>query len=173
MSLKLNQMKLNLFLILIASALVFSCSKDGNKDQEAQSDEDAIVGSWRVTSFEGADSNSSNVNLGAEILANLTAEDCYILTFTFNKDLTLTADNSVNYLEINATATGLEVPCPTQKDTESSTYTYDGTTLTTVDVGGGTVLVKVSIDGDIMTADAKDLDLPNFDGEGSLIFEKF
>jgi len=141
--------------------------------EESQTDEQAIEGSWRASEFRAANPNSSNVNLGAEILANLTAEDCYILTFTFNEDLTLIAESAVNYLEINATATGLEVPCPTQSDTESSTYTYDGEVLTTIDQNGEVLTVSVTIEGDIMTADATDLDIPNFDGEGSLIFEKF
>ena len=95
------------------------------------------------------------------------------MTFIFNQDLSLIVENATDYLEINATATGLEVPCPTQKDTEASTYTYDGTTLTTIDTEGITVAVKVTIDGNMMSADATDLDIPNFDGSGELIFEKF
>lgn len=165
-------MKRNLFLLFISTTLLFSCSSDDDQQDDAN-DENQIVGSWRVTEFKAADSNSSNVNLGAEILANLTAEDCYILTFTFNQDLSLIVENATDYLEINATATGLEVPCPTQKDTEASTYTYDGTTLTTIDTEGMTVTVKVTIDGNMMSADATDLDIPNFDGSGELIFEKF
>lgn len=165
-------MKRNVFLLFISAILLFSCSKDENKNEEANS-EDAIVGSWRATEFKATDSNSSNVNLGAEILANLTAEDCYILTFTFNEDLSLVAESSVNHLELNFSPTGLEVPpCPTQSDTETSSYTYDGTTLTTVDADGAVVAVKVTITGDTMSADASDLDIPNFDGDGELIFEK-
>ena len=162
-------MKRNLFLLFISTTLLFSCSTDDNK----QDDENAIVGSWRATEFKAANPNSSNVNFGAEILANLTAKECYILTFTFNQDLSVIAKNAADYLEINATATGISVPCPTQTDTETSTYTYNGTTLTTVDAEGAVVSVKVTIDGNIMSVDATDLDIPNFDGEGDLIFEKF
>lgn len=169
---KFNQMKSNLAFILIATVFLFSCSTDDNKDDIEQTDENAIIGSWQAREFRANNPNSSNVNLGAEILANLTAEDCYILTFTFNQDLSLVSESAVNYLEINATATGLVVPCPTQSDTETSTYTFDGTTLTTIDSGGAVVEVRVSIDGDIMSADATDLDIPNFDGDGELIFEK-
>lgn len=165
-------MKLNVFIFFLISMVIFSCSKDENKEKDVDP-VSAILGSWRASDFKAADANSSNVNLASEILQNLTAEDCYILTFSFNEDLTLTAENAVNYLEINATETGLEVPCPTQKDTETSTFTYDGTTLTTVDLEGETVMVKVSIDGDTMFADATDLDIPNFDAEGEIVFEKF
>jgi len=166
-------MKRNVFIVFLTAILFISCSKDENNQVDAADPASAIIGSWRATEFVAADPNSSNVNLGAEILANLTAEQCYIITFTFNSDMTLIGESSVNYLQINATATGLEVPCPTQKDTESSTYTYDGTTLTTVDTDGVTVMVKVSIDGTTMSADAADLDIPNFDAAGEIIFEKF
>ena len=169
---KFNEMKRNLVFLFIITALSFSCSKDDDKSDNEQSDESAIIGSWQATEFKATNSNSSSVNLGAEILANLTAEDCYIIKFTFNENLSLVAENAVDYLEINATATGLVVPCPTQSDTETSTYTFDGTTLTTIDSGGAIVEVRVSIDGDIMSANATDLDIPNFDGEGELIFEK-
>lgn len=165
-------MKRNIFLLLVSTTLLFSCSTDDNKQDDAN-DENQIIGAWQAREFKAADPNSSNVNIGAEILSNLTAEDCYILTFTFNEDLSLVAESSINYLELNFSATGLEVPpCPTESDTETSTYTYDGTTLTTVNTEGAIVKVKVSIEGDIMSADATDLDLPNFDGEGELIFEK-
>jgi len=165
-------MKHNLLLLLIVVTLSFSCSKDDTKSSDADP-ESAIVGSWQARQFKAADPNSSNVNIGAEILSNLTAEECYILTFTFNEDLSLIAESSINYLELNFSATGLEVPpCPTQSDTETSTYTYDGTTLTTVDTDGVIVMVKVNIDGNTMSADATDLDIPNFDGDGELIFEK-
>lgn len=165
-------MKRDVFILFLASMLFVSCSKDDN-NQENIDPASAIVGSWRATEFKAADPNNSNVNLGAEILKKLTAEECYIITFTFNEDLTVVGDNAVNYLEINATATGLDVPCPTQKDTESSTYTYDGSVLTIVDQNGISQAIKVSIEGNNMNADATDLDIPNFDAAGELIFEKF
>jgi len=165
-------MKRNIFILFIASLLCASCSTDGNQEDTIDP-VSAILGSWRATEFIAADPNNSNVNLGAEILANLTAEECYIITFTFTSDMTLTGESGVNFLEINATPTGLDVPCPSQSETESSTYAYDGTTLTTINSDGETVMIGVSIDGNTMSADAADLDIPNFNGEGELIFEKF
>jgi len=165
-------MKRNIFFLFIASLLYASCSTDRDQ-QDSVEPVNAILGSWRATEFIAADPNNSNVNLGAEILANLTAEECYIINFTFTSDMTLTGQSSVNFLEINATPTGLEVPCPTQSETESSTYEYDGTTLTTINSEGETVMIRVSIDGNTMSADATDLDIPNFNGAGELIFEKF
>ncbi len=166
-------MKRNLIACFLISALLFSCSTDQENNTEDTSETNAIIGSWRAVEFKAAEGSGSNVNLGADILQNLTNEGCYILTFNFNEDLTLVAENAVNYLEINATPTGLEVPCPTQKDTDQGTYTYDGSILTIVDSNSETVMVNVMVEGSIMSANASELDIPNFDGEGSLIFEKF
>jgi len=164
-------MKRNIFFLLLASALISACSSD-NENPNDLDPTSAIVGSWRATEFKAADPNSSNVNLGAEILDKLTGEECYIIAFTFNQDLTVTGESGVNYLQINATATGLDVPCPTQRDTESSTYTYDGSVLTIMDSDGVSQSIKVTIEGNVMNADAGDLDIPNFDSDGELVFEK-
>lgn len=167
-------MKRNAVVLFIISIIFFSCSTDEtNNADDIAVDENSIVGSWRATSFRAADPNDSNVNLGAEILANLTAEECYILSFTFSEDLMLTVESAVNFLQINATASGLEVSCPTESETETSTYTFDGTTLTTIDANGETLTVTVTIDGDMLIANATDLDIPNLDGDGELIFERF
>ncbi|MGF1558159.1 MAG: hypothetical protein ACFCUL_03650 [Flavobacteriaceae bacterium] len=165
-------MKLNFQVLLITSALIYSCSSDENNVEDTI-DVNAILGEWQATELQINDQTASdNAKFGKQILDYLTARDCYILTFNFNADLTVTAENSANYLEIGATASGLEVPCPTQTDTSSSTYTYDGSVLTTIDESGNQVSVDVTINGDIMTVDAADLDIPNFNDEGKLIFMK-
>ncbi|MFS4493309.1 lipocalin family protein [Maribacter sp. 2308TA10-17] len=162
-------MKRNLLLLCLATTLIFSCSKDADANEE---NVNPIVGTWRATEFRAADPNNSTLNLGAEILANLTAEECYILTFMFNADLTVTVENAVNYVVPNATPTGLSVDCPTQKDTESSTYTYDGSVLTIVDQEGVSQSIKVTIEDNVMTVDATDLDVNNLNAAGSVIFTK-
>ena len=160
-------MKLNLLLLCLVTTFIFSCSKDANEENVSP-----IVGTWRATEFIAADPSNTTLNLGAEILANLTAEECYILTFAFNTDLTVTVENSVNYVVPNATPTGLSVDCPTQKDTESSTYTYDGSVLIIVDQEGVSQSIKVTIEDNIMTVDATDLDVNNLNAAGSVIFTK-
>lgn len=150
----------------------YSCSSDKEVDVD---DASLIVGTWDATELvidnETASDDAKN---GRDILNFLTAKDCYILTFTFNEDLTITAANSANYVEIsvNSTGTGLEIPCPTQSDNESSTYTFDGKVLTVLDEDGETVMVDVTINGDTMTVDAADLDIPNFNDSGELVFKR-
>jgi len=163
-------MKRHFLIVAIAAFLVVSCSSD--KEVEL-SGADAIVGTWDATELViNNETASDDAKNGRDILNFLTAKDCYILTFTFHSDLSVTAQNSSNYVEIsvNSAGTGLEIPCPSESDSESSTYTYDGKILTVVDSEGATITVEVSIDKDIMTVDAADLEIPNFSDSGDLIF---
>ena len=158
------------FLYIMAAFLIFSCSSDKVEDV---ADASSIIGTWEATDLminnETASDDAKNAR---DILNFLTAKNCYILSFTFNNDLTVTARNSSNYVEIsvNSAGTGLEIPCPTDSDTEASTYTFDGMVLTILDSNGETITVDVTIDGDTMAVDAADLNIPNFNDSGELIF---
>ncbi|NNK75433.1 MAG: hypothetical protein HKP42_05145 [Maribacter sp.] len=161
----------SLFYVL-AAFLIFSCSSD--KIEEVV-DASSIIGTWDATELMiNNDTASDDAKNARDILNFLTAKDCYILSFTFNSDLTVTASNSSNYVEIsvNSAGTGLEIPCPTESDTEASTYTFDGMVLNILDGNGETVSVDVTINGDVMAVDAADLDIPNFNDSGELIFIK-
>lgn len=166
-------MKKGYFLIgLMATFLSFSCSSDKEVDTN---NANLILGDWVATELVIDDNTASDdAKNGRDILDFLTARDCYILSFSFNSDMSVTAENSSNYVEIsvNSSGTGLDIPCPTQSDLEASTYTYDGSILTVIDNEGEEVMVNVQIDGDIMTVDAADLDIPNFNDSGDLIFKK-
>lgn len=149
--------------------LIFSCSKDNN-NEDVKTGSSAIVGTWAATELQIDDSTASDdAKLGKLVLDFLTERDCVILTFMFNEDLTLVADNSANFVDASTIVNGT-IACPTQKETTNSTYTYDGATLTTVDGDGMTVTINVTVNGDIMSADATDLNIPNFNGGGNLIF---
>ena len=160
------------FLYILAAFLIFSCSSDKVEDV---ADASSIIGTWEATNLMiNNDTASDDAKNARDILNFLTAKNCYILSFTFNSDLTVTARNSSNYVEIsvNSAGTGLEIPCPTDSDTEASTYTFDGMVLTILDSNGETITVDVTIDGDTMAVDAADLDIPNFNDSGELIFSK-
>ena len=159
-------------LYVLTAFLILSCSSDKVEDVV---DASSIIGTWEATELmvnnETASDDAKNAR---DILNFLTAKDCYILSFTFNSDLTVTASNSSNYVEIsvNSTQTGLEIPCPTESDSEASTYTFDGVVLTILDGNGETINVDVTINGDTMVVDAADLNIPNFNDSGELIFIK-
>lgn len=162
-----------LFFLGIALVLI-SCSSDKNDGEaEVQVASTAILGTWDATELVIDNATASdNTKFAKGILDLLTDKDCYVVTLTFNKDLTASASNSANYVEVNATGTGLDIPCPTEADIESSTYTFDGTTVTTTKSNGEVLNINVSIDGDVMTVDAADLEIPNFSDDGQMLFVK-
>lgn len=157
--------------LLFATLLLgFACSTDKDEDAEAS---DSIVGTWDATALEIDNATASDDAKNArDILSFLTARDCYIITLRFNEDLTVETEDAVNYLEINVNqdGTGLDIPCPTQSDMDSSTYTYDSGILTYIDSEQQTVSIEVEIDGNTMRVDARDLDIPNFNDSGQLLF---
>ena len=157
---------------MMISPLLFSCSSDkdeNNMDNPLSS----IVGTWDAIELViDSGTASDEAIFGREILHFLTNRNCSIITLRFNENLTAEASNSANYVEVNATSSGLDIPCPNQSDVESSTYTYDGAVVSFVDLDGTTVNVDVSIADDVMTVDAADLEIPNFDESGELIFRK-
>ncbi|MFS4416380.1 hypothetical protein [Maribacter sp. 2307ULW6-5] len=159
-----------LIVILSLGMLTFaSCSTDG----ENETDTNAIVGTWVVTDFalNGFDA-SDDARFGQQIIRNLASRDCYIINLQFNEDGTVVARSSGAYLEINATATGLDVPCPTESDVENSTYTFDGSVLSILDENGETISTRVNIDGAEMRINAADLEIDEFDEAGELVFTR-
>lgn len=163
-------MKRGIITLLLVSGLIFSCSSDNDGDPQGEA---AIVGTWQATELKiNNETASDEAKFGRDILNHLTAKQCYILSLTFNADLSVVSESSANYLEINATSSGLDVPCPTQVDTESSTYTYDGKVLTYVDSDLNSTNINVTITGNTMSVDAAGLDIPNFNASGELIFER-
>ena len=153
---------------------LISCSSDKDETQtEAEVQSTAIIGTWDATELEiDNETASDDAKFGKQILDFLTADNCFIITLQFNEDLTASASNSANYIEVNAAATGLDIPCPTDSDVNESTYTFDGETVTTIDENGDELAIGVSIEGNSMTVDASDLDIPNFSEDGQLIFVK-
>ncbi len=164
-------MKRNLLSLFIATALLFSCSSD--KDDTNQ--ENDIIGSWELTALEIDDNTASDdEKFARDILSFLSALDCSLLTITFNADQTVITENSGNYLDINVITggTGLDVPCPTEKDTSVDSYLYEGGVLTYIDENEIETKVKVIISGNTMRVNAVELDFANFDDGGELIFTK-
>ena len=86
-------------LFMFLAVLAGSCSNDKSNDNAA--DANSIVGTWDATELKIDDSTASDdAKNGRDALAFLTARDCYVITFTFNEDLSVVAENSVNYHRI-------------------------------------------------------------------------
>jgi hypothetical protein len=163
-------MKRSISVLPIILSLLVSCSTDKDKSEDPIS---AIEGSWAATELQvDEETASENSKFGAQILDYLTENNCVVLTFTFKSDLTVEANNSANYIEVNGSSSGLEIQCPTQSDFNLSTYTFDGAILTTVDEDGQTVALRATVNDNILSINAADLDIPNFNDEGELLFVK-
>ncbi|WP_419213749.1 hypothetical protein ACNR9Q_06230 [Maribacter sp. X9] len=167
-------MNRNILTLLGAIVVLFSCSSDKN---EAETQEEislnAIVGTWDATELKIDNATATdNAKLAKGILDLLTDKDCYVVTLEFKEDLTAKAKNSASYVEFDLTGSSFEVPCPTQSDVQTSTYEFDGKVVTTIDADGNTLMIDVSIEGDVMTVDATDLEIPDFTDSGELIFVK-
>ena len=164
-------MKRTVLLLVTVATLLMSCSSD--KDNEG-SDPNDIVGTWDLVGLEIDDTTASDdEEFAKELLDFLAALDCYILTYTFNEDGSVISENKGNYLEVNANpeGSGLDIPCPTEKDTEVDEYVFDGETLTYIDETGETE-VNVEIIGNTIRISATDLSVDNFDDGGTLVFAR-
>ncbi len=158
-------------MLFVATALIFSCSSDKDDDNADPGD---IVGTWDLTALEIDETTATDdQEFAAEILDFLSATDCYILTYTFNADGSVIEENSGSYLEINVNqgGTGLDIPCPTEQDTDVDEYTFDGTMLTYIDEEGETT-IEVDVSGNTIRIGATDLDFESFDDGGTLVFTR-
>ncbi len=127
-------MKKNILLLFLATVFIYSCSADNTDDNgEMDGETSELVGTWVLTDLRTDDTvNNDDLNFAKQIIAFLQGTNCNLVTFTFNGDGTLASDNKVNFLSINLGAGGLDVPCPTESDMESSTWSLDGDQLTIV-----------------------------------------
>ena len=167
-------MERKFILFLAISGMLFSCSDD-KEDTSTELDQAQLQGTWDANELKIDDQTASDeAKFGRSILDHLTNKSCTVLSFTFGADSSIVAENSLNYLSINVNSggSGLDIPCPTESDTDTSVYTFDGTTLSYVDADGKTVKVKPVINGNIMTLTAADLGYANLDAEGELVFTK-
>lgn len=161
-----------IYCLFASAALFISCSSDSETNSTKPGD---IIGTWDAYELIISENSATdNVKFARDILDHLTDKDCYIITFRFNEDLSVIAENSLDHLEINVNqeGTGLDIPCPAEKDMDFTTYTYDGKILTYIDDNAMPVDVKATISQGKLFLDAAELDLPSLDEGGQLVFLK-
>ncbi len=165
-------MKFKFILLFLSSSLFFSCSNDSD-DGEVK--EDSIVGVWQAYELKvNNDTASEDEKNARDLLAYLTAKDCYVLTFDFKEDLNVIIHNSLAYIELafDSDGSGFGIPCPTERDTEATVYSYEEGVLTYVDDEGQTITMEVTIEGDIMLVDAADLEVLEVEAGAQLVFKR-
>jgi len=188
-------MKYRLIMLLFAVVAYTSCSTDQiaedlaaklaeeqrtlediENESEEQKDADKsadLIGTWHATELKIDDQVASDeAKFGKQILDHLSNKECFIIDFTFNEDLSVVAKNSAAYLEINVGGSGLDVPCPAEEDSDTGTFAFDGEVMTYTDANDQQTMIDVSVENDIMTVDAAQMGIANFDASGELIFVK-
>ncbi len=157
-------------LTILILVFLTSCSTDKNDNVNTGSN---IEGTWVVTELQVDDSSASqDVLFGAQILDLLNGIDCEVLALTFNSDLSVDIEDSTSFLLDSIDTVSFEIICPTQTEMSTSTYTYDGAVLVILDQNQEEVSVNASIEGDLLSINAADLDFSDILNEGQLVFRR-
>jgi hypothetical protein len=137
-------------IIMLGAVLFFTaCSTDNENDGELESS--ALVGTWNMTDVRFPDDpNDTSLNLADEIVDQLVQENCFLVSFTFNADGSVTSEDKVNFIEVNA-GMGLDVPCPDNSTVETAQWVLEGNQLTltgadqeetiTIDLSSNTLII--------------------------------
>ncbi len=159
------------FLIAAVTMMSYSCSTDEENNEMMEETVSNLVGEWNLTDVNFEGQSDIELNLAAEIIDRLADEQCYLVTFEFNADGTATATDRINFVEVNAGPTGLDVPCPTQSNTESSTWSLAGNQLTFINAEMEEETIEISLEGNTMILAGEAVDAQNYAG-AQAIFTK-
>ena len=138
-------------IIMLGAVLFFTaCSTDN--DNEVELEASALVGTWNMTDVRfPEDPEDTSLNLADEIIDRLVQENCFLVSFTFNTDGSVTSEDRVNFVEVNVGAMGLDVPCPEDSALETGEWVLEGDQLTltgadqeetiTINLSGNTLII--------------------------------
>lgn len=151
--------------IIALMSIVFlaSCSTDSENDEMLETS--ALVGTWNMTDVRfQEDPNDTSLNLADEIVDQLVEEGCFLVSFTFNADGSAFGENKVNYIEINAGPTGLDVPCPEQSDIEATIWSLTGNQLTFINENQEEETITIQLEGNTLILAGDDINAENYTG---------
>ena len=155
----------NYWTIFLATLTLVACSTDADDDVDSTNGDNALVGTWNLTDVRfDEDPNDTTLNFADELVDQLVEDNCFLVTFTFNGDSTVTSTDKLNFVEVNAGPNGLEVPCPSQSDDLSGTWSLSGNQLTIDDGAGDIRTLTIELNGNILILNGADIDENNYDG---------
>ncbi len=164
-------MKRTLLMLMMASALIISCSED----KDDASGEDAIVGTWVMSSVEMEGVEDTTLLFLKDTFNKLLSSGCQLLTLTFNEDGSEITETKIDYIaghDVNSDGTGLEIACPTEKKIDINTWSMSGNVITITDESGSTEQVTIKMDGNTFSVLGKDMDDNENLAEARVIFTK-
>jgi hypothetical protein len=160
-------MKIRIFLAVLFSAILFSCSSD-----DRESGTNSIVGTWDLVALE-LDGTTPEEEAAEQLVSLLALQGCYLITLEFQENGTALFQSSLGYLDYNDLLIGgLSIDCPAESDTESATYSYENGQLSITDSTGMTETIGVILSGDRLTFDVEGSEFDDVGSSGSLIFER-
>ena len=158
-------MKPNLILIAFSAFTFLACSTDGDSEAEDMMQVNALVGTWNMTDVDfNEDVNDTSLNLADEIVDELIQENCVLVSFTFQADGTVSSVDRLDFLEINAGPTGLDVPCPNESLNDTGTWSLEGNQLTVDNGEGDMETITIELDGNTLIIAGEDIDEDNYAG---------
>lgn len=164
-------MKRKILSLFLMGFIVLSCSDDNNDGNEDIVDPtNDIIGTWLLTDLRidsGVDDD--DLDFAKEIIAFLNGINCELITFTFNADNTVVSDSKANFISIDVGAGGLDIPCPTESATESSTWRLEGNQLTFINENMQEETVTISIEnGTTLILPGESIDPNNYTGADAI-----
>ena len=162
-------MRMRKVYIVLLTGLLLSCSTDNETAEQTD-----IIGSWDAINLQLDEQTATqDALLVRELLSNLAATNCYILSITFGADQTAHVENSFEYLDLSGLALGnFSIPCPDQSDSETGTYRFENGLLIFTDALGVQSEVSASIVGDLLYMQLEGSVYEDFINSGQLVFQK-
>lgn len=160
-------MKRKILSLFLMAFIVLSCSDDNNEgDNEMVDSTNDLIGTWLLTDLRidsGVDDD--DLDFAKEIITFLNGIDCELITFTFNADNTVISDSKANFISIDVGAGGLDIPCPTESTSESSTWRLEGSQLTFINENMEEETVTITIEnGTTLILPGESIDEDNYAG---------
>ncbi|WP_350292757.1 lipocalin family protein [uncultured Croceitalea sp.] len=148
--------------VIIVLLFLAGCSTDSENNEMLETS--ALVGTWNMTDvrFE-EDPNDTSLNLADEIVDQLADENCFLVSFTFNADGTVSSEDKVNFIQVNAGPMGLDIPCPEDSVVETAQWSLEGNQLT-ITGDNQEETITIQLEGNTFVIAGADINAENYTG---------
>ncbi len=150
-------------IIMIGAMLCFTaCSTDNENNDELEAS--TLVGTWNMTDVRfPEDPSDTSLNLADEIVDQLVQENCFLVSFTFNADGSVTSEDKINFIEVNVGAMGLDVPCPDNSTVETAQWVLEGNQLTLTGADQEET-ITINLDSNTLIIAGEEINAQNYAG---------
>ncbi len=150
-------------IIMLGAVLYFTaCSTDNENDGELEAS--TLVGTWNMTDVRFPDDpNDTSLNLADEIVDQLVQENCFLVSFTFNADGSVSSEDKVNFIEVNSGPMSLDVPCPDNSTVETAEWILEGNQLTLTGANQEET-ITIELDGNTLIIAGEEINAQNYAG---------